>query len=272
MQYDPVKKSLGKVFNKSIRLRLFFYYLLDLLLLRSWYVRCELKKWIKNAPENSSVFDAGSGFGQYVWRLSKMSKNLRITGYDIKSEQIDDCKIFFKKMGLDKRVFFKQSDLTTINETELYDLILIIDVLEHIKEDELVLQNLYKSLKKDGSLIISTPSDLCGSDNQEHSVAQNGFIDEHVRNGYNRQEIEEKMYNAGFNTIESRYTYGKPGNLAWKLSMKYPIIMLNISKLFFIFLPFYYLLTYPLSYILNCIDLKMKHKEGTGMIVKGIKN
>jgi hypothetical protein len=39
MQYDPIKKTLGTVFNKTPFLRILFYRLLDLLLLRTWHVK-----------------------------------------------------------------------------------------------------------------------------------------------------------------------------------------------------------------------------------------
>ena len=268
MRYDPVKKSLGKIFNKTPHLRILFYKMLDLLLLRSWYVRKELKNWIKTAPAESSVLDAGSGFGQYVWWLSKLCKNAHITGVDVKSEQIDDCNRFFEKIGLSNHVIFKVADLTQINEKEQYNMILSIDVMEHIVEDELVFYNFFRALKKDGILIISTPSDIGGSDTHHNeNKGVTGFVDEHVRDGYNMLNLEKKLKRAGFNNIQLNYMYGTPGNIAWKLSMKYPIKMLNFNKLFFVLLPFYYLVTYPFAFILNFIDIKTKHEKGTGLIV-----
>ena len=53
--------------------------------------------------------------------------------------------------------------------------------------------------------------------------------------------------------------------------MKFPIQMLNASKLFFIILPLYYIIAYPISFILNYFDVNMKHKTGTGLIVKAYK-
>ena len=47
--------------------------------------------------------------------------------------------------------------------------------------------------------------------------------------------------------------------------------MLNLSKVFFIILPVYYIITFPISFILNFIDVKIKHKTGTGLLVKAIK-
>jgi len=53
--------------------------------------------------------------------------------------------------------------------------------------------------------------------------------------------------------------------------MKYPILMLNVSKLFLIVLPVYYLIFFPLCLILNCLDVHRKHRTGTGLIVKAWK-
>jgi hypothetical protein len=115
-------------------------------------------------------------------------------------------------------------------------------------------------------LLISTPSDQGGSDVHEHGEEES-FIDEHVREGYNILEIQEKLKKAGFTRTEARYAYGKPGQAGWRLSMKYPILMLNASKLFFIALPFYYLLTFPFALIFNYLDVRLPHKTGTGLVV-----
>ncbi len=269
MQYDPIKRSLGKVFNQTPALRILFYHLLDLLLLRSWYIRRELKLKASRSAEQLNVLDAGSGFGQYDYFMSTLGKQWNITGVDVKKEQIEDCNQFFNKIGRGNRVQFELGDLTKYIKHDTYDLILSVDVMEHILEDELVFENFFKSMKKDGTLLISTPSDQGGSDthhdHEEDGV--HGFIDEHVRDGYNANDIREKLEKAGFNQIETHYTYGKPGSLSWKLSMKFPILMLNTSKVFFILLPFYYILTYPLAFILNIVDTASEHEKGTGLMV-----
>jgi len=126
-------------------------------------------------------------------------------------------------------------------------------------------------------LLISTPSDQGGSDVHHHdhedysNDGTHSFVDEHVRDGYGVEEMAEKMKRAGFSKTDVHYQYGKPGKIAWKLSMKYPILMLNTSYLFFIILPFYYLLTFPFALILNYFDLKGNHKTGTGLVAKAWK-
>jgi 2-polyprenyl-3-methyl-5-hydroxy-6-metoxy-1,4-benzoquinol methylase len=269
MQYDPIKRSLGAVFNRKPFLRKLFYRLLDILLLRSWHIKKELRAWAVSRTQDVKILDAGSGFGQYTYNMSTMNPSFSIKAVDVKEEQIADCNQFFTAISENKRVKFEYADLTSFNEPNSYDLILSVDVMEHILEDVKVFENFYSSMKNGGMLLISTPSDQGGSD--VHDDHEEGFVDEHVRDGYNITEIGEKLKSVGFKNIDARYSYGSPGKIAWKLSMKYPILMLNASKLFFIVLPFYYLLVFPFVLFLNYRDLYKTHKTGTGLIVKAFK-
>ncbi len=266
MKYDPIKRSLGSVFNRTPFLRILFYRLLDLLLLRSWHIRRELKKLKREGFRPSDIADAGSGFGQYVHYLTRKFPGTRITGLDIKQEQVDDCNRFFSSIGKQDVVSFEYADLTELNRNEAYDLVLSIDVLEHIEDDRGVMKHIGQSLKPGGILLISTPSDQGGSD--VHHDHDESFIDEHVRDGYGVEEIDEKLRTAGFSEVDIRYSYGRPGKISWKLSMKYPIQLANVSKLFLLLLPIYYLLVYPFCFFLNLADVRGDHTTGTGLIVK----
>ncbi|MFZ6050441.1 class I SAM-dependent methyltransferase [Halocola ammonii] len=268
MQYDPIKRSLGNVFNRSPFLRKTFYKLLDLLLLRAWHVHRELRKWAKDYPEKAHILDAGAGFGQYTYYMSNMSRNYCILAVDVKSEQVSDCNKFFQAIDR-KHVVFKKGDLTEFRKEEAFDLVLCVDVMEHIEEDVKTMTNYCHSLKPGGMLLISTPSDQGGSD--VHEDSEESFIDEHVRDGYNMEEIKEKLKKAGFSKVKAHYSYGTPGKISWRISMKWPMKMLNFSKVFFIILPFYYLIFYPIAFVLNYIDSHSVHKTGTGLVVKAWK-
>lgn len=275
MQYDPIKKSLGNVFNRSPLLRILFYKLLDLLLLRAWHVRKEIIAWARitqpaGLKNRRMILDAGSGFGQYTYFLSGLTPLWFVDAVDVKDEQIADCNAFFSRIGR-KNVLFEKADLTRFIKADRFDLILSVDVMEHITDDEAVFRNFYDSLTQDGLLLVSTPSDQGGSDVHDHD-GEESFIDEHVRDGYSIHDIRAKLERAGFAKIEARFTYGTPGKMAWRLSMKYPILMLNTTKLFFILLPFYYLFTFPVAFICNWLDTKMMHETGTGLIVKAWKS
>lgn len=269
MQYDPVKRRLGVVFNRTPFLRRVFYRLLDLLLLRAWHIQRELRNWAKDKHDSRlSIYDAGAGFGQYSYWLSGLLPHAVITAIDVKEEQVADCNAFFQRIGR-PQVGFEVGDVTRFQRPEAFDLVVCVDVMEHIEEDEAALRCYSASLKSGGMLIISTPSDQGGSD--VHEEGEGSFIEEHVRDGYNMDDIRAKCLRNGFGRVEARYSYGAPGKISWKLSMKWPLLMLQASKLFFIVLPFYYLLAYPIAFLLNMADVRMTHESGTGLIVKAWK-
>jgi 2-polyprenyl-3-methyl-5-hydroxy-6-metoxy-1,4-benzoquinol methylase len=265
MHYDPIKKTLGRFFSGPLFMGKIFYFLLDMLLLRTWHVKKALRKIARELPEDASVLDAGAGFGQYTWRMSRMNRKWKIKAVDIDQEHVTGCNKFFNTAGLSGRIACELLDLTELKEMNSFDFILSVDVMEHIREDGLVFSNFCHALKPEGSLLISTPSDQGGSD--VYSAEEHSFIHEHVRNGYGISEISQKLEHAGFKNIKASYTYGVPGNISWHLSMKYPVEMLNYSKLFYLFLPFYYLIFFPVALFLNFLDVSLIHKSGTGLLV-----
>jgi 2-polyprenyl-3-methyl-5-hydroxy-6-metoxy-1,4-benzoquinol methylase len=264
MQYEPIKHSIDKFISKSVLLKKLFFRVLDIHLLRTWHIHKEIKNICSAYHKPFDVLDAGCGFGQYSWYILRKFKNSRITGIDISDSHIDKATKFFKKAGY-ANTEFKTADLTIYQSADSYDLVVSVDVMEHIEEDIKVFHNFYKSLHKGGYVLINTPSDQGGSD--VHHEEDKSFIDEHVRDGYSPADISEKLSQAGFTNIKARYTYGTPGKISWKLSMKIPITLLNASKLFFIFLPFYLIVTYPFCLILNYIDTQLTHASGTGLLV-----
>lgn len=215
-----------------------------------------------------NVLDAGSGFGQYTWYLARKRPGWLIHGIELKQEQVKDCNNFFAQAGKSNVTFFT-GDLTSYVNPDAYDLVLSIDVMEHIEDDVKVFQNFYRSMKTGGMLVISTPSDKGGS-GVEHEHDES-FIEEHVRDGYGKEEITEKLARAGFTDVKVYYTYGKPGSISWRLSMKYPILLLGRSSFFYLLLPIYYLLVFPFCLALNYIDVRNMHSSGTGLLVKALK-
>jgi len=118
-------------------------------------------------------------------------------------------------------------------------------------------------LKKGGYLLINSPSIYGGSD--VHHETEESFIGEHARDGYSKEDLEAKLHPIGFSTYKSRYTYGFWGDKAWRLGIKYPMVLLSITKLFLLILPLYYLLTFPFTLIMMNLDFTTESKTGSGI-------
>jgi len=265
MHYDPIKDSLGSLVRRSPLLRKLFYKAMGAMFLREWYVKRKIKELYSSFQKPEEILDAGSGFGQYSYFMAKRFPEAHIIGVDVKEDQIEDCKFFFSKCKLNK-CEFKVGDLTQIEDEKKYDFILSVDVMEHIQDDIGVFKRFYKALNPGGRVMVNTPSNLGGSD--AHSDEDESFIGEHVRLGYSEEDITRKLKSAGFEIESFEYTYGKWGSRYWRLGIKYPMVMLNKSKLFFILLPFYYLLTIWFVWLFMQLDLNEKDKSsGTGIVV-----
>jgi SAM-dependent methyltransferase len=269
MEYEPIKHSIDKVISRIPFVKKLFFRLIDIHLLRTWHLHKLIRKEAGKFDGRFNVLDAGCGFGQYSYYFLRKFPECNVKGVDISEDHIIRAAAFFKKCGYSNSAF-QTADLTKFSEKDAFNVIISVDVMEHILEDEMVFRNFNESMIKGGVLIINTPSDKGGSD--VHDDHHGSFIDEHVRNGYSPAEITEKLTRAGFSNIRANYTYGVPGKISWILSMKYPISLLNASKLFFILLPFYFIVTYPFCLILNYLDTIQTHTEGTGLLVRAEKN
>lgn len=84
---------------------------------------------------------------------------------------------------------FVQLDATEMQETDRYDAIGAFDVIEHIEQDEKVLNNLERALRPGGKLFVTVP---------QHRWLWSA-VDEHVCHvrRYTRAELIEKVKNTG---------------------------------------------------------------------------
>ena len=256
MKYDLVKNKFARLIDSFPIFRKIFYLLLDLLLLRQWYVKSKIRKVF---PKNKKIkfYDAGAGFGQYSWFVLNHFKNAQVLAVDLKTDYMNSFAKYCNKFP-DKNFTAKQADLVEYIPNEKYDLIIAVDILEHIEDDRQVLKNFSQAISPEGKLIISSPSTF------DESAK---FVAEHVRPGYSKEEIIEKLQTAGFKLKSFEYSYGKFGHIYWLLAMKWPLKIIDINKLLFLLLPFYYLVFYPFILIFMAADFYGKNRIGTGIIV-----
>ncbi|MEX0599174.1 MAG: class I SAM-dependent methyltransferase [Rhodothermales bacterium] len=267
MHYDPIKDALGAFFSSHPALQRLFYLLLHLVFLRSWYVRRALRDIAARWPSDRriDVLDAGTGFGQYAYYIARRNPNARVLAVDIKPDYLENARRFVDRTSCRDRIIFERQDLTDPDIERRFDVIVSVDVMEHIEDDRAVFRHFERLLKDGGHVIINTPSDRGGSDVE--AEGEEGFIDEHVRPGYNMDELCRKLEEAGLEPVEARYTYGTYGSQAWRLLIKHPMRLLSRTKLAFAILPIYYLVALPVGTVLNWMDVRTDNASGTGLIV-----
>lgn len=256
MEYDKLKDTISTLLQVFPSIRLALFRVMDLMLLRQRYVKRAIRKHL---PRNRQVrlYDAGAGYGQYSWYVLKEWPKARVFALELK---IDYLRQFAAWMGGQEgsRFSFAAGDLQIYQPKNRYDLVIAIDILEHIPDDLAVLNIFYQSLKPGGKLIISTPSD-------KDEAAK--FTEEHVRPGYNMQDLVSKLNSCGFDILSKHYSYGVFGSLAWRFSIRKPLELLDKSKLYALLLPLYYLPALPIAMLFNWLDMKVKNPSGTGIIL-----
>lgn len=262
--YDPVKDLMAGIIRKSLLLRTGFYLILDLVFLRSWHLRKLLKDICTPLDQSGKwhLLDAGSGFGQYDRFILKHFKNVTITSIDIKQDYLEDNSAYFSDEIKQSRIQFKNIDLLSFEVEDEFDLVLCVDVLEHIEDDMTAIKNISRSLKKGGYFLMHSPSHY----SEEDGDGDDTFVDEHARTGYSKQEIEQKMMRLDLLPIKTHYTYGTWGRRGWKLLVKWPMLLLTKLR-FFAFLPllFYYPLVLFPAIVMNSADLFTKNLKGNGI-------
>ena len=141
-------------------------------------VRCEGKK----------ILDLGCESG--YWGLHYVSNN-DVYFADIVEENIS-------RLPVDESRKFVVDATQSLPFREFFDYVICADVLEHVEEDELVLRNIWKALRRGGEAVITVPAytSLYGHHDK--------LIGHHRR--YDKNDLEQRMEGLGFKVVLSRYT------------------------------------------------------------------
>ena len=199
----------------------------------------------------TNILDAGSGIGAYTFWLAKTFPRASVTGGDVDRHKLKSCRMLAKEFHL-TNVSFNFLDIVKVTKkTPSYDLIVSIDVLEHIENYVKVLQNFHRLLRKGGLLYIHVP--------QPHQKRifrslREWRHDDHVREGISKADLQKFLRHIGFAIIDSRETYGFFGKLAWELNH----LTLSKSMLLGGFI-------FPLLYPLATLDSILKNTDGLGI-------
>lgn len=138
----------------------------------------------KRVPDPLDVLEIGCGTGFVLSALRRIYPTARLSGSDIFTEGLG----FAAQRVLSAKLF--QMDATAIPFAQEFDLVGAFDVLEHIDDDNLALQQIHGALKPGGSTILTVP--------QHPSMWSRMDEYAHHKRRYTRAELLEKMRAVGF--------------------------------------------------------------------------
>jgi len=143
----------------------------------------------KYSPDFKSFLEIGCGTGFVISGISQQFPDAHLRG----SEYLEGGLEYARRRS--PAVEFEQMDAQCIPYDSTLDAVGAFDVLEHIREDEVVLQQIYKALKPGGTVFITVPQHRwLWSEVDEYAC--------HERR-YTANELHQKVSHAGFRIIRS---------------------------------------------------------------------
>jgi cyclopropane fatty-acyl-phospholipid synthase-like methyltransferase len=139
------------------------------------------------------VLDVGCGAGDMVHTLA--DRGAQVLGIDFSNEAIRHCQQLWKGEG----VRFENTAIENIHEQ--FDLIVFMEVLEHIEDDAKALEEIHRLLNQKGYLILSVPAHKDRFGPSDHYVG-------HFRR-YDKNELLTLLEQGGFQ-VEVIWSYGVP--------------------------------------------------------------
>ncbi len=157
-----------------------------------WFeARNKLISWAINkyCAKRESFLEIGCGTGFVLSSISKQFSFGRLFGSEIFSEGLQFAAQ--RVPGAN----FMQMDARKIPFSSEFDVIGAFDVLEHIEEDQVVLEQMHRALRPGGMLLITVPQhDWLWSSSDDYAC--------HVRR-YSARECQAKIRDAGFRIVRS---------------------------------------------------------------------
>ena len=105
-----------------------------------------------NFPKSLNILDIGCGGGLISEPMSRLGG--AVTGIDSSEKNIKIAQLHAKKNNLNIRYLKKSPE--QLNEFEKFDVILNLEIIEHVDNVNLYIDSCYKLLKKDGIMFTAT--------------------------------------------------------------------------------------------------------------------
>lgn len=233
--------------------------------LRKWYVMSEWKSLLSVYQKPFTVVDFGSGEGQYIVPFAQQFANSTFIGADYHLPSVDLMKLFAIP-----NLEGKFLDLESDHMKEEADIGLCVGVLQYIDKDENALENMYKSLRDNGQLLLYVPINGKFITRLYTIIFQKFEQYECVNNRkrvYTEKEIIQKTETAGFAIRKKIYTYGSAGKLSHELLNSCTTLIVSGNYLFKLIAGFSLIALYPLIFLLMVTDFISNKSDGNGLLL-----
>lgn len=200
-----------------------------------------------------AILDIGSGIGCYALYLAAKYPKTKVTGWEIDRSKLKESNKLLKEFGTKNAAFVYGDIAKRIEYKNTYQLVFIIDVMEHIEDYKKVLKNMYKLVTPGGYIYIHVPQV-----NQQRIFykLKSWKHEDHVREGFEPILLARELREVGFRVISRRNTFGFFGSLAWELNH----MILAKSQIFTA-------LCYPFIYGLSLLDSMIHNRRGLGVAI-----
>ncbi len=267
MHYDPVKDRLEAWIRRFPLLRKALFWVLRNVFLREMEVRRQLARLKREGFEPERILDAGTGLGQYTLYLRRLFPRAEILSVDIKQEYLDHMREFCRREGIGG-IDFALQDLLELEHEGRFDLVLNVDVMEHIEDDRKVFRNFRRVLRPGGRLVLHTPAVPEELPEQAVEYAPGTYtVGEHVRMGYKHSMMRDRLREEGFGKVVIHGTYGAWGGIAWRLMVRWPMAALSASFLLAPLVALWMLACFLPARLCNAIEVRTKKAYGGCMLV-----
>jgi ubiquinone/menaquinone biosynthesis C-methylase UbiE len=159
--------------------------------------------------EPRQILDAGCGTGDHTIYLAQRFPNAAVVGVDIDEQRVARNRKNAELLGI-RNVTFEVQDLTALPWRDRFDLVVSIDVLEHITEQQRAIESLFGSLRKGGRFFFHLPTIR-----QKPVPFSSHLTDfqawaekEHIADDRTAEEFIAVVRNSGFAIESSRRTFG----------------------------------------------------------------
>lgn len=162
-----------------------------------------LFKISKKIERKSLVLDLGAGPG-VLGRFLTRELDCIVDGVDINPDSIEKCRNTYRKFDIQN---LEDPDLLRSFDIQTYDYVVIADVIEHLVDPDLLLQQVIKLVKPSGKIIFSVPNVSHISAGMEllfgkFNYTANGLLDSTHLRFYTLKSLLEKLKQFGLNPVE----------------------------------------------------------------------